>query len=132
MIGQRRREDERGVSAIELVLYMPLLMLVIVLAVQFSLVYLAQSAASSAAREAARVARVTGDTEQGVRRGNEFAADLGGGTLRDIEVTVEVVDGTSMRATVSGRANQLLPYEIAPRVSESSEGRIEQFEQDTP
>ena len=46
------RRDESGASAVELVLYMPLLMFVILFAVQFSLVYLGGQVASGAAREA--------------------------------------------------------------------------------
>ena len=48
---------------------MPLLMLVILIAVQFSLNYLGNAAASAVAREAARVARISGDRAAGALAG---------------------------------------------------------------
>ncbi|MGZ4475276.1 MAG: TadE/TadG family type IV pilus assembly protein, partial [Nocardioides sp.] len=53
------RRDERGVSNVELVLYAPLLMVVILFAVQFCLVYLGNQEANAVARETARVYRTT-------------------------------------------------------------------------
>lgn len=125
-----RARDERGSSAIELVLYMPLLMIVMIVTVQFSMTYLAKQSASAAAREAARVARVTASEEQGRQKGMTSAQQLGRGVLRSPQVSVVQV-GDSMRATVSGRASQLLPFLDSPRVEEVSQGRIEQFEEDT-
>lgn len=126
----RRREE--GTSAIELVLYMPLLMVAIIITVQFSLVYLGNQAASAAAREAARVARVTGDADQGKAKGESYAANLGKGVLGQVVVTVDPVAGNQMRATVSGRAPQLLPFLNSPKVSEEVQGPIEQFTPDGP
>ena len=56
MTSRSRRRREEGTSAIELVLYMPLLMIAIILTIQFALVYLGNQAVSAAAREAARTA----------------------------------------------------------------------------
>lgn len=126
-----RARDERGTSAIELVLYTPLLMITMIITIQFSLTYLAKQSASAAAREAARVARVTGDVDQGRAKGLTSAASLGRGVLTVPQVSVVQV-GDSMRATVSGRGKQLLPFVPSPRVEEVSQGRIEQFEADTP
>lgn len=129
----RRRHGEQGTSAIELVLYMPLLMIAILVTVQFSLVYLGKEAASSAAREAARVARVTGDPIQGEAKGRSYAADLGRGVLNGVEVTVVPAPGQQVRATVSGTAPELLPSFLGiSRVSEVVQGPIERFEVDTP
>ena len=124
-----RVRDERGASAIELVLYTPLLMIAMILTIQFSLTYLAKQSASAAAREAARVARVTGDPDQGRVKGVTSAATLGRGLLKTPQVTVVRV-GDSMRATVSGRASQLLPFVDSPRVEEVVQGRIEEYQQD--
>jgi Flp pilus assembly protein TadG len=126
-----RARDERGTSAIELVLYTPLLMITMIITIQFSLTYLAKQSASAAAREAARTARVTASTEAGRVKGVSSATTLGQGVLRNPQVRVVQV-GDSMRATVSGRANQLLPFLDSPRVSEVAQGRIEEFEADTP
>ncbi|MCD9154994.1 TadE/TadG family type IV pilus assembly protein [Aeromicrobium duanguangcaii] len=124
-----RARDEKGASVIELVLYTPLLMIAMILTIQFSLTYLAKQSASAAAREAARVARVTGDAEMGRAKGASSAASLGKGLLMNPEVQVARV-GDNMRATVSGKANQLLPFFDPPRVTEVVQGRIEQFQED--
>jgi len=129
----RRRHKEKGTSAIELVLYMPLLMLAIIVTVQFALTYLGKEAASAAVREASRVARVTGDVGQGEAKGRSYAANLGRGVLNNVNVTVVQVGGEQVRVTVTGSAPQLLPSFLGvTRVSESVQGPIERFEEDTP
>ena len=110
----RRREE--GTSAVELVLYMPLLMIAIIFTVQFALVFLGNQAASASAREAARVARVTDDPGLGRAKGESYAANLGQGVLERVTVTVERMGDTEMRARVSGEAprrcrSSLLPGE---------------------
>lgn len=124
-----RARDERGASAIELVLYTPLLMIAMIITIQFALTYLAKQSASAAAREAARVARVTGDAGKGYDKGVASASSLGRGLLENPQVRVVRV-GDDMRATVSGQANQLLPFLDSPKVTEVVQGRIEQFQQD--
>lgn len=124
-----RLRDDRGASAVELAMYMPLLMLAIFLAVQFSLLYLANQAASGVAREAARVARVTGDASAGSVAGMQFARNLGHGLISDVDVRVIQVGPDRMRAEVSGRSQQLVPV-LVPRVTAEVEGSIEQFRPD--
>jgi Flp pilus assembly protein TadG len=125
-----RRRDESGVSAVELVLYMPLLMLVIFLAVQLSLVWFGNQAASAAAREAARSARVYGDEGRAVGAGRHYAATIGDGVLEDAEVSVQIV-GDRVRVTVTGRAQELLPFGV-PTVSQTVEGPLEEFQEPAP
>lgn len=124
----RRREE--GTSAVELVLYMPLLMIAIIFTVQFALVFLGNQAASASAREAARVARVTDDPGLGRAKGESYARNLGQGVLEQVTVTVERVGDAEMRARVSGVAPRLLPFFAPPRVSEEVQGPIERFVQD--
>lgn len=131
MFSRSRRRGEEGTSAVELVLYMPLLMVAIIITIQFSLIYLGNQAASAAAREAARVARVTGDASQGEAKGFSYAAYLGGGVLENVSVDVEPVGEDAMRVTVSGQAPRLLPFLPAPRVTEEVQGPIEEFREDT-
>jgi Flp pilus assembly protein TadG len=126
----RRREE--GTSAVELVLYMPLLMIAIIFTVQFALVFLGNQAASASAREAARVARVTDDPGLGRAKGESYAANLGQGVLERVSVSVVRIGDTEMRATVSGQAPRLLPFFGPPRVSEEVQGPIERFIQDGP
>lgn len=124
------RQREEGTSAVELVLYMPLLMIAIILTVQFALVYLGNQVVSASAREAARVARVTGDAGQGTSKGYSYAASLGKGVLGNVDVQVRQVGGNQMRAVVTGEAPQLLPFLDSPRVKEEVQGPIERFDPD--
>lgn len=126
-----RRQREEGTSAIELVLYMPLLMVAIILTLQFSLVYLGNQAVSAAAREASRTARISGEPDQGETRGEEYAANLGRGLLDNITADVNLVNnGNEVRAVVSADGEQLLPFIDAPRLSETVQGPVEQFIED--
>lgn len=110
-------------------MYMPLLMFVIFLAVQFSLVYLGNQAASATAREAARVARVTGSAAQGEAAGNQYARNIGKGILEDVTVRVVAAGPDRVRAEVSGEAQQLVPI-LVPRVTAEVEGPLEEFKVD--
>ncbi|KAA1427202.1 TadE/TadG family type IV pilus assembly protein [Nocardioides antri] len=123
----RRRRDDSGVSSVELVLYMPLLMFIIFIAVQFSLVWFGNQAASSVARETARSARVSGDLALAEREGEAYADRLGGGVLEDADVTVVLVEGNRVRVTVTGHAQEISPIGV-PTVSETVEGPLEEFE----
>lgn len=123
-------QREEGTSAVELVLYMPLLMIAILFTVQFALIYLGNQVVSASAREASRVARVTGDSDQGRVKGYSYAAELGKGVLDNVLVTVSRVGTDQMRATVTGSAPQVLPFMNPPQVSEVVQGPIEQFQQD--
>lgn len=122
----RRTRDERGVSSVELVLYMPILMILILLTVQFSLYYLGRQAASAVARETARVARVTLDEAEARRVGDQHVRNIGQGILEDHQISIRRTPGDRVRVTVSGRAQEILPFGV-PRVSQTVEGPIEQF-----
>lgn len=126
-----RVRGESGASAIELVLYMPLLMFTILFAVQFSLVYLGGQVASGAAREAARTARVTGDAGQAKAVGERIVSQIGQGVLDEASVEPRV-GAEQARVTVSGKASKILPFLPIPRVSETVAGPVERFVQDTP
>jgi len=124
-----RVRDEGGASAVELVLYMPILMFTILFAVQFSLVYLGGQVASGAAREAARTARVTGNAAQAQAVGERIVRQIGEGVLDDARVLPQVGPERA-RVTVSGQASKILPFLPIPRVTETVEGPIERFVQD--
>ncbi|NYG55130.1 TadE family protein [Nocardioides perillae] len=110
----------------ELVLYTPLLMFVIFLAVQFVLVYLGNQAASAVAREASRVARTTQSEAEAQRAGRQLAENIGQGVLEDYDITIRLVGDERVRVTVTGRAQEISPVGV-PRVSQSVEGPIERF-----
>lgn len=120
-----RRRDDRGASTIELAMYMPILLFVIFLAVQFSLVYLGNQAASAVAREASRVARTGGSPAEAEAAGRRYADNIGGGILNGAVVDVRV-DGDSVRVVVRGRAQEISPVGV-PTVRQTIEGPLEQF-----
>jgi len=124
-----RRRDDSGVSSVELVLYMPLLMFIIFLAVQFSLVWFGNQAASATAREAARVARVYADEARARQAGYHYADNIGDGVLEDVHITVTRVGDNRVRVTVTGHAQEISPIGV-PTVSQTVEGPIEEFEDD--
>lgn len=113
-------------SSLELVLYMPVLMLIILLVVQFALVYFGKMVASSVARETARIARVYDDPGRARAAGERYAADMGKGVLEDVSIDV-VADGDSFRVVVTGHAQRITPFPI-PRVSQTVEGPVEEYQ----
>ena len=128
---RRRARDDAGVSSVELVLYMPLLMLIILIAVQFSLVWFGNQAASAVARETARKARVY-DEGQALQEGRRYAATIGDGVLEDVHITIERVGDNRVRVTVTGKAQEISPIGV-PTVSQTVEGPIEEFvDEDAP
>ncbi len=132
---RRRSRDSRsrregGYSSVELVLYMPLLLGMIVVTVQFALIYLANEYASAAAREANRVARVTGDVDQGVAKGNQVVNDMGDGMLAGAVVRVRPVGDDVVETVVTGHAPRIVPFLDIVEVSETVRGPVERFEPD--
>jgi Flp pilus assembly protein TadG len=131
-----RRRRDRGASTIELAMYMPLLLIAIFAVVQFSLAYLGGRAAQAAAREASRVARAGAGTPDALdaarARGTAYASSVGRGVLFDAQVVVVTVGADQVRATVTGRALQVVPGIPAPRVDESVQGPVEIFRPDLP
>lgn len=124
-----RRRDESGASAVELVLYMPILMFTILFAVQFCLVYLGGQVASGAAREANRTARVTSNpgAAQGVAQ--RMVDQIGDGVLNEAQIAVQIGEEQA-QTTVSGQASKIIPFLPIPRVSETVQGPVERYIQD--
>ncbi|TDE00050.1 pilus assembly protein [Jiangella asiatica] len=102
---------------------------IIFVIVQFTLTWHGNQIAAAAAREAAREARIGGGTPAALAaaeaRGREYAEAVGNGHLIEIEVDAVTI-GDNVRVTVSGRATELIE-DLAPRVSQTIEGPIEQF-----
>ena len=126
----KAKRNERGASTVELVLYMPILMLAIFLTIQFSLIYLGNQAASAAARESARVARTTLDRGQAEAAGYAYTADIGKGILEDVRVTVTPVGTEQVRVEVTGHAQKITPFLDPPTVTQVVQGPLEEFRGD--
>lgn len=121
-----RRRNERGASTVELALYMPLLLFVIFLAVQFALVYLGNQAASAVARETARVARTSDDDAKAHAAGERYAANIGGGILEGYHIDIKRTGPDEVTVTVTGHAQEISPFGV-PEVSQTVVGPIEHF-----
>lgn len=126
------RRDERGVSNVELVLYAPILMIVILFAVQFCLVYLGNQEANAVARETARVYRTTHDRDAAAKAGMDYARTIGAGTLefRDNDsdgVSIEDRSDGYIEVVVRGHAQQYLPDFVVPQVVERVLAPREQY-----
>jgi Flp pilus assembly protein TadG len=122
----RRRRDDSGTSSVELVLYMPLLIFIIFITVQLALSWFGNQAASAVARETARVARVYQDEARARQAGANYAANIGNGVLENVDIDVQIGDDY-VRVTVTGEAQKVSPIGV-PRVSETVEGPIEEFD----
>lgn len=130
MTMRRRLRSERGANSIEFALYTPLMFLVVFIIVQFALVWHANQIATATAREAARVARSSFDQATAESRAEDFLSVVGRGNLRNAVIDVEFLNGgDTVRATVSGRAHEIVPG-LTPTVSQVIEGPREQFTPD--
>ena len=128
--------SERGVSSLELVLYMPLLMTAIFITVQFSLLYLGNQVVSSAARQASRVMRTTGDWQTAKDKGQDYADKVGHGLVEHVVFSYEPVEnGTpwpDIKVTATGQALQLVPLVKVGEVTKTVQGPSESFRPDGP
>ncbi|HET9173564.1 MAG TPA: TadE/TadG family type IV pilus assembly protein [Actinospica sp.] len=145
MQARRRRADrESGASAIELVLWTPVLFLVMFAAVQFGLDLFAQHVAASAAQEGARQARDTAYGDQtwqsdSTRYAEKWATDLIGGLIvpnslnstanPDTAIDLNTAQNPEVGVTVNFSVVSVIPF-MPLNVSASSEGPVECFYND--
>ena len=135
-----RRSDDRGTSTIELVMYTPLLVFMILLTLQLTFAFLGNQAAGAAAREAARVARSAGNPAAGSPdalaagqvRGRQYAETVAHGLISNVNVRVEAIneDGPQVRATVTAEGVKLIPGMPGMNITKVVQGPVEQFRPD--
>lgn len=103
-----RRRDERGVGAAEFVVVMPVVMLIFMLLVQWSVQLYNDRIVHAAAREAAvAAASWDGGEASGQHTAREYLQDSGGDLSNtDVRVTVGATEAT---VTVSGDVLSLVP-----------------------
>jgi len=120
-----RRRDERGISAPEFVVVMPLVMLILLMLVQWSVQLYNDRIVHAAAREAAVDAASWEGTESAGRQtANEYLADSGSDLSNtDVKITV---GATEVTVTVSGDVMTLLPG-FTKRVSATATVPRERF-----
>jgi Flp pilus assembly protein TadG len=122
-----RRRDERGIAAPELVIVMPVVMLIFLMLVQWSVQLYNDRIVHAAAREAAVDAASWDGTESAGRQtADEYLADSGS-DLSNTEVKI-TVGATEVTVTVSGDVMTLLPG-FTKRVSATATVPRERFAQ---
>jgi hypothetical protein len=119
---------------VELAMYMPILFFVIFVTVQGAMLFLGNQAANAAARETARVARAGGGTAEAMQagraRGMAYAASVGHGVIENVQITVAPAGDRQIRATVTGRGVQVVPWLPGMDITQQVQGPIEEFRPD--
>lgn len=128
----RVRSDDRGeVSAT--VILVPVVLIALLFAIQFSLAYYAQVVLAGAAQDGAVAgARRDSSPSGGAALSDELIAESAGALLTSHSST-GVLSGGIVTVTASGEVVSILPFLGTITVSASGSARIEQFEpQGTP
>ena len=109
-MGPRIRHDrERGSVSVEMVLFMPLLLLILFSGVQGAVYYHARTLAIAAAQEGARTAaRENATLTAGTAAATAFLADVAGDSLTSVAVTGSR-SATTTSITVRGSSLSLIP-----------------------
>ena len=126
--------DERGsMSLAQVVITAPTLLFLLMLVVQFGLMFHARNVAEQAAQEGVAAARrFDGTAEQGRADALQLLTALGDGTLKDRDVRASRTSGTAS-VTVTGTVVAVVPG-LALTVTESASGPVETYvpPEDTP
>ena len=121
-----RRPDDTGSSVVEAVLVVPVVMFLLLVAVQFALWMHASQVVQLAASEGDRTARsIGGGPAAGVATAQQVATGPGSDIVA-LSVSTSVLPGDSQVVRVSGGAMSILPGLRFP-VSASAIGPIQQF-----
>lgn len=119
---------DRGAGSAELVIATPLLMLLILLAVQFGIWAHASSVAQATAEEALAAARIQGGTAAaGQQRARQVLTQIGSAVLGTPHITVTRTAATAT-VRITGTAERVVPLPgLALPVSVTVTGPIERF-----
>jgi hypothetical protein len=121
-----RWPDDTGSSVVEAVLVIPVVMLLLLVAVQFALWMHAAQVVQLAASEGDRTARsIGGGPAAGVAAAQRVATGPGS-DVRTLSISTDVLPGDSRVVRVAGTAVSVLPGLSFP-VSASAVGPIQQF-----
>ena len=111
---QKSKNNESGQSLVELALFLPILLLLVLGIIQFGVILGGQITVTSAAREGARTAVVGGDDGEVKERVKDFAKTLLLEELDDNDITITPdqnnrVSGGELSVHVSGRVPIIVP-----------------------
>ena len=127
-----RLSQETGASSVELMIFFPLLLLIVLITVQVALVWYGNEVAIATAREVAREARVSPEvgerTSAAQANGVAYARRVGGRALTDIAIDVSTT-GDEVTVRVSGKAIDVVAG-LSPRVKASVTSQRETFRSD--
>jgi Flp pilus assembly protein TadG len=113
-------------SLAQVVITAPALLFLLMLIVQFGLMFHARNIAEQAAQEGAAVARrFDGTQTQGREKALQLLTAVGEGTLKDRDVTASRTAGTAS-VTVTGTVVSVVPG-FSLSVSESASGPVEKY-----
>ena len=124
---KRRDHGERGaMSLAQVVITAPALLFLLMLIVQFGLMFHARNIAEQAAQEGAAVARrFDGTQAEGREKALQLLTAVGEGTLKNRDVTANRTADTAT-VTVTGTVVSVVPG-FSLSVSESSSGPVEKY-----
>ena len=124
-----RLSQETGASSVELMIFFPLLLLIVLITVQVALVWYGNEVAIATAREVARVNPEAGErTSAAKANGVAYARRVGGRALTDIAIDVSTT-GDEVTVRVSGKAIDVVSG-LSPRVKASVTSQRETFRRD--
>lgn len=128
-----KRRDERGVTAMEMIIVTPVLLIAFVYIVQWGLLMHAQNGAKAAAEEGAAVARsLEGSAGQGQATAQRYLNELGSSMFTSTSVTADR-SGTTASVNVDAEVVQIFPGLVPSTVRASSSGPVERFvEEEAP
>jgi Flp pilus assembly protein TadG len=126
-VRERRRREERGAASLaQVVLTAPALLFLLMLVVQFGLLFHARNVAEQAAQEGAAAARRFDGTQAEAReQALQLLANVGEGTLKNRAVTATRT-GDNATVTVTGTVVAVVPG-FSLQVSESASGPVEKY-----
>lgn len=122
---------DRGAGAVEMVIAVPLLMLIILVIVQFAVVWYAHAVAQATAEEALAAARVLGSAAAGEQRAAHVLGQIGSPVLVGPQVSVT---RTAVSATVQVHATveRVVPLPgLSLPFTVTVTGRVERFVPET-
>lgn len=121
------RRGERGsMSLAQVVITAPALLFLLMLIVQFGLMFHARNVAEQAAQEGVAAARrFDGTAEEGRANALQLLAALGDGTLKDRDVRASRTSGTAS-VTVTGTVVAVVPG-LSLTVTERASGPVETY-----
>ena len=127
-----RLGQEVGASSVELIIFFPLLLLVVLITVQVALTWYGNEVAIATAREVAREARANskgGDLSAAAKaNGAAYARKVGGKALTDVEIDVSTTSN-QVTVRVSGKSLDVVAG-LSPRVKASVTSERETFRSD--